>query len=170
MRIRWGGARHKVRYRWATWEGRLSIDGSAVDSVTPWAAAHPEQIFDSSGGDITWGTRTYGSDIGVIVGLADLAAARLRVDATVLEEGLVAYLSVTGAELLEAGHREIRVGGLNLTLNIERIADPAALPITVNGQLAVDLPRADSAVYLRARQRDGHQVWTSPLFIARNEA
>jgi hypothetical protein len=170
VRIRWGGARHKDRYRWATWEGRLSIDGSAVDSVTPWAAAHPEQIFDSSGGDITWGTRTYGSDIGVIVGLADLAAARLRVDATVLEEGLVADLSVTGAELLEAGHREIRVGGLNLTLNIERIADPAALPITVNGQLAVDLPRADSAVYLRARQRDGHQVWTSPLFIARNEA
>ena len=32
VRIRWGGARHKDRYRWATWSGRLTVTGSAVDS------------------------------------------------------------------------------------------------------------------------------------------
>lgn len=170
VRIRWSGARHKDRYRWATWEGRLAITGSAVDSVAPWAAAHPEQTFDRRGDDIAWRTTTYGDDIGVVVALADLAGARLHVDVSVLEEGVEADLSVTGAELLADGHREIRVGGLNLTLRIERIADPASLPVTVDGRLTIDVPPADSAVYVRARQSDGHQVWTSPLFITRKLA
>ena len=61
--------------------------------------------------------------------------------------------------------REIAVGGLNLTLRVERIADLAALPVTVNGKADHRPAAADSAVYLRARQADGHQVWTSPLFI-----
>ena len=170
VRIRWGGARHKDRYRWATWSGSLAITGSAVDSMTPWAAAHPEQIFDNTGDGITWRTTTYGSDIGVVLGLADLASAHLQVEASIVEDGLDASLSITGAELLAARRQEIPVGGLNLTLTVERIADPATLPVTVNGQLIIDLPHADSAVYLRARQADGHQVWTSPLFVSRDGA
>lgn len=167
VRIRWGGARHKDRYRWATWAGRLAITGSAVKSVTPWATTHPEQSFDSTSDEITWHTTTYGSDTGVVVGLADLASACLQIETTVVEDGMDAGLSITGAELLAGVQREISVGGLNLTLKVERIADPAALPVTTNGQLVVDLTDGDAAVYLRARQADGHQVWTSPLFISR---
>jgi hypothetical protein len=170
VRIRWGGARHKDRYRWATWTGRLTVAGSSVDSVTPWAATHPEQVFTRDGDDITWRTQTFGGDIGVIIRLSDLAGARLLINAGVDEDGLDADLSVTGAELLSTGGREIAVGGLNLTLRVERVADLAALPITVNGKLTIDLPPADSAVYLRARQSDGHQVWTSPLFINHRRA
>ena len=40
----------------------------------------------------------------------------------------------------------------------------------MSGQLIVDVPPGDSAVYLRARQADGHQVWTSPLFVSREQA
>ncbi len=167
VRIRWGGARHKDRYRWATWAGRLTVAGSSVDSVTPWAATHPEQVVKYDGNDIVWRTQTFGSEIGVIVRLSDLAEARLRLETTIEEDGLRADLAVTGAELLSTGTREVAVGGLNLTLRVERVADLAALPITVSGKLTIDLPPADSAVYLRARQSDGHQVWTSPLFINR---
>ncbi len=165
VRVRWGGARHKDRYRWATWAGRLTVDGSSFDDVTPWAATHPEQTFTREGSEVTWRTQTFGADIGVVVRLADLAGATLRVTSTVEEDDLHADLSVTGADLLAGGDREIAVGGLNLTLRVERIADPAALPVTVNGKLSIDLPPSDTAVYLRGRQTDGHQVWTSPLFI-----
>jgi hypothetical protein len=170
VRVRWGGARHKDRYRWATWTGRLTVDGSSIDDVTPWAATHPEQSFNRDGNDVSWHTQTFGGDIGVIVRLADLAAAHLRITARVEEDGLAADLSITGAELLATGDREIVLGGLNLMLRVERIAEPAALPVTVNGKLTIDLPPADSAVYLRARQSDGHQVWTSPLFINHRRA
>jgi hypothetical protein len=77
---------------------------------------------------------------------------------------------VTGADLIAARQREIAVGGLNLTLTVERIAEPATLPVTVDGALTISLPPTDSAVYLRARQADGHQVWTSPLFVSRHRA
>jgi hypothetical protein len=170
VRIRWGGARHKDRYRWATWTGRLTVSGSAIDDVTPWAATHPEQAFTREGDDVAWRTQTFGSDIGVIVRLSDLADAQLQITASVVEDDLRTDLSVSGAELLSTGGRKIAVGGLNLALRVERVAEPTALPITVNGKLAIHLPPADTAVYLRARQSDGHQVWTSPLFINRTQA
>ena len=31
---------------------------------------------------------------------------------------------------------------------------------------AIGVPPRDSALYLRARQWDGHQVWTSPLYFS----
>lgn len=167
VRIRWGGARHRDRYRWATWTGRLRVTGADVDSVSPWAAAHPEQSFERSGDGITWRTATYGSDIGVVLRLSALAKARLDLFTTVIEDNLETALTVTGDELLRDGHHEVAVGGLNLTLRVERIADPVALPVTAHGRLALDLPHSDSAVYLRGRQADGHQVWTSPLFVGR---
>lgn len=34
-------------------------------------------------------------------------------------------------------------------------------------ELTIDPPPGDSAVYLHARQADGHEVWTSPLFFHR---
>jgi len=167
VRIRWGGARHRDRYRWATWAGRLRITGTAAESVSPWAAAHPEQHFDIDGDTITWRTTTYGSDTGVVIALGDLARARFALETTVVEDDLGAALTVTGDELIEEGRRAATVGGLNLRVQVERIADPAALPITVTGGMDVGLPAGDSAVYLRAKQFDGHQVWTSPLFISR---
>ena len=39
---------------------------------------------------------------------------------------------------------------------------------SVTGELTIEPPRGDSAVYLHARQADGHEVWTSPLFFSRD--
>ncbi|WP_319434942.1 hypothetical protein [Mycobacterium sp. RTGN5] len=167
VRIRWGGARHRDRYRWATWTGRLRVTGADIEDVTPWAALHPEQRFDTAPGEVTWRTATYGSDIGVVLRLSTLAEARLDLFTTVIEDNLDTALTLRGEDLIRDGHHDIAVGGLNLTMRVERIADPASLPVNANGRLLLDLPDADSAVYLRARQADGHQIWTSPLFVSR---
>lgn len=167
VRIRWGGARHRDRYRWATWAGQLRVTGSTVDSVTRWAAAHPEQIIESDGPVINWRTTTYGSDIGFLVKLGDLSRARFEIETTVLEDDHRATMTVTGSELIAQSFREERFGGLNLRIRAERVAEPSALPSTVGGSVILGLPGEHSAVYLRARQSDGHQVWTSPLFFSR---
>lgn len=165
VRIRWGGARHRDRYRWATWAGRLTISGAEIEAVRPWAATHPEQSFDHTGDTVNWHTSTYGSDIGIAVRLSALSGANVQVCSTVLEDGLDAQLTVTGEELLRNPRREIGVGGLNLRLIVERIAEPHLLPLDASGRVRLELPAGDAAVYLRARQCDGHQVWTSPLFF-----
>lgn len=167
VRIRWGGARHRDRYRWATWSGGLRIDGTAVEDVIPWAITHPEQIIDSDGPTVAWDTKTYGSDIGFVVRLADLSRARFEFDTTVREEKLSASAILSGADLMAEGHRDITVGALNLRFRVERIADPKALPTTATGGLNLHLPEGNSAIYLRGNQFDGHQVWTSPLFVTR---
>nr|WP_317188881.1 hypothetical protein [Mycobacterium avium] len=167
VRIRWGGARHRDRYRWATWDGRITVTGTEIEDVSPWASTHPEQHFDHTGDTVSWLTSTYGSDTGVVVRLSALSDACLQVRGTVLEDGYDIRLAVTGEELLDTPRREISVGGLNLTLIVERIAEPHSLPLNVSGRLGLVLPAGDAAVYLRARQSDGHQVWTSPLFYTR---
>ncbi|MEM6110031.1 hypothetical protein AAHS21_27940 [Mycobacterium sp. 050272] len=167
VRIRWGGARHRDRYRWATWAGQLRVSGTKVDAAMPWAATHPEQTFDAIGQTIRWQTATYGADIGVIVRLDDIARAQFDIDTTVIEDERRTTMTVTGAELIAHNQRESRAGGLNLRILVERIAEPSALPSTVTGALTVKLPREHSAIYLRGNQSDGHQVWTSPLFVAR---
>lgn len=167
VRIRWGGARHRDRYRWATWTGRLRVTGTSIDAVTPWAAGHPEQIIEADGQAVSWRTTTYGSDLGFVMSLGDLARARLDIETTMLEDDHRVTMTVTGAELIAASFHEQPAGGLNLCLRAERIADPSVLPTTLTGALTLGLPREHSAVYLRARQSDGHQVWTSPLFFAR---
>ncbi|MHA3020729.1 hypothetical protein ACXPWS_10740 [Mycobacterium sp. BMJ-28] len=170
VRIRWGGARHRDRYRWASWSGGLQVSGSALESVTPWAATHPEQRIRAEGQGVRWDTTTYGSDIGVVVRVSDLAGALFEIDTTVREDGLHATFAVSGAQLIADGDARHHIGGLNLGIQLERIAEPDALPATVTGTVDLALPEGDSATYLRARQFDGHQVWTSPLFVTRTRA
>ncbi|MDP7704733.1 hypothetical protein [Mycobacterium sp. TY815] len=167
VRVSWGGARHRDRYRWATWNGRLRVTGTGIDSVTPWAASHPEQIVDIDGSVVDWHTTTYGADIGFVMSVGDLATAQFDVETTVLEDNHRATMSVTGKDLIARSCHERHVGGLNLRLRVERVADPGALPSTLEDTVTVNLPREHSAVYLRARQCDGHQAWTSPLFFTR---
>ncbi|MFE3257248.1 hypothetical protein ACFXPS_16090 [Nocardia sp. NPDC059091] len=169
VRVRWGGARHRDRYRWASWTGRMRITGTDVTAAEPWAALHPEQQIAATGNEIAWRTTTYGADIGVVLTLGALADARFELETTVREDDRRGTLEVTGAELIRSGHRELAMGGLDLRLRIERIADPAGLPVSVRGAVNLAVPPCDSAVYLRARQFDGHQAWTSPLFLTRTE-
>lgn len=144
------------------------MTGTELLDVTPWAAAHPEQHFDAAGEAVRWRTTTYGSDVGIVMRLADLAAARFRIQASVHEDGLHVEREFSGAELIRAGHIETAMGGLNLRLRAERVAEFSGLPTTVTGDLVLGLPPGTSATYVRATQSDGHQVWTSPLFVTRS--
>jgi hypothetical protein len=169
VRIRWGGARHRDRYRWATWHGRVRVSGTVIASVEPWAQTHPEQRIAAIADGASWHTSTYGADTGAVLRLNDLAEACLDLDVAVLEDGLRQSLAVDGAELLRHSHRELSLGGAGLHVCVERIAEPALLPLTARGGFAIGVPPSDSALYLRARQWDGHQVWTSPLYFSRAE-
>lgn len=156
IRVRWGGARHRDRYRWASWTGRIEIDGPGLLDVRPWATMHPEQTISVADGRVHWSSATYGNDTGVILDLNETETSEITIDATI-------------AELATSAVRR-DLGGAGLHVTVERIADATTLPRTLAGDLTVRPPAGDSAVYLRARQSDGHQAWTSPLFLSKSAA
>jgi hypothetical protein len=166
VRVRWGGARHRERYRWASWTGSAEVRGAEVLAADPWAVLHPEQMIGLDGPRIHWETRTFGNDVGVILRLGPGAGAEIAVEARVIEDGREESL-VVGRANLAAGPVRRELGGAGLHLTVEPVASTADLPLTLTGELTVEPPLGESAVYLHARQADGHEVWTSPLFFTR---
>ena len=147
------------------WEGKIRVHGASVESVEPWAQLHPEQRIIATADGARWETISYGADMGVVLRIDDLAAAEFEIDARIRESDERRRLRISGGGLLETHRHDIPLGGLDLHLCVERIADPTTLPRTVTGRLAAELPTGESVLYVRARQWDGHQLWTSPLFF-----
>jgi hypothetical protein len=165
VRVSWGGARHRDRYRWATWTGTVDVGGAELIGAEPWAFLHPEQELSVDGARLRWSARTFGGDVGAILRLGP-GDAELAIEARVAEDDRVERFTVRREEL-DSGPVRRDLGGAGLHVTVERVAAPADLPLTLTGELTIDPPPGDSAVYLHARQSDGHEVWTSPLFFHR---
>ena len=168
VRLRWGGARVKDRYRWTTWTGQLRVTGSSIDSVAPWGFQHNEHHLWRSPQDpsqVEWSGRTYGDSQGAVLQLRNLSAARFNIEADVDDPDLPhLHWDVSAEELIKSGRLNREVGGLNLFASLERLSD-AELPRRVEGTFTVRADGPGACVYLRGRQRDGHETWTSPIFV-----
>ncbi len=82
-----------------------------------------------------------------------------------IHRGVPEAWEVTGRDLLAQGVVRRELGGVGLFVAFERVSD-APLPRRLEGSFRV-LPGASrSCVYIRARQWDGHEAWSSPLFFS----
>lgn len=184
LRIRWGGARIRDRYRWAEWRGVVEVSMATVSRWTARGLAHPEEtVHETSPGRFEIRTDTYGDADHLELVVSDLAAARFslnfEIDAYNKTGDALARnpdpitpggrLEFTGADLLAARDGILRreLGGAELFLAAERLSDKP-LPPEVSGSVSVppvNGPHGHRAVYLFARQRDDAKTWTSPLFV-----
>jgi hypothetical protein len=166
VRIRWGGARHRDRYRWASWSGSVEVFGAELLGAEPWALMHPEQTIAVEGPRVGWACATFGNDAGVVLRLGPGDDAGIAVEAGIAEDARTERFAVRRADLA-AGPCRHDFDGAGLHVTVERLAPAAALPLTLTGELTIRPPAGDSALYLHARQTDGHEAWTSPLFLSR---
>lgn len=182
VRIRWGGARVRDRYRWAEWRGRITIAGARIQSWQPWGLEHPAETMRREDGQFLFSTETYGDTDGIDLDLDALRAdARIELAVSVrgfrrtgnaADENPAAGLAdvtlmVTGSELLDRGFIRRDLGGEGLQIAVERLTG-APLPLELEGTVAVQTVRSDFGfhpVYLYARERGDAKVWTSPLFL-----
>ncbi|MFZ5556541.1 MAG: hypothetical protein ACOZDY_07450 [Pseudomonadota bacterium] len=182
IRIRWGGARIKDRYRWAAWKGIVTITNGVINSVVGRGFEHQEETCWRTGAtQIGFRSDTYGDADALEVDVSDLARCRIRIEGTI--DGYVKVgnpldgnpfphcpefaWEVSGAELLAQGRLRNELGGTELFLAVERMAE-AAMPRDVSGTFEVDPvngPHGHRPVYLHGRQIDDAKVWTSALFI-----
>ncbi len=182
FRLRWGGARIRDRYRWAEWRGVVTITGARVLEWTARGLEHPEEtVVEVSPGVFQVRADTYGDADHIEIQVDDPAALRMEFNLEIgafdktgrrgasrpdpLTPGAAGV--VTGADLWSHGAIRRELGGEGLFVAAERVAG-GGLPARVEGAFVAPPENGAHgfrALYLFARERDDHKVWTSPLFV-----
>ena len=182
VRVSWGGARIKDRYRWAAWKGRIVVRNGVVNAFEGRGFEHTEEAcWRESATAIGFRSDTYGDTDCIEMDVSDLERATFRVEGTIdgyvkvgnpLDGNPFAHcptfeLGFTGAELLERGRIERALGGAELFVAADRLSD-RPMPRDVAGEWEIEAENAPFGfrpVYLMARQVDDAKVWTSAMFI-----
>lgn len=186
IRIRWGGARVKDRYRWCEWKGTVSITNGTINDFKGMGFEHIEESCWRTGTtDVGFRSDTYGDADGVELWVDGLANCRIRVKGTIdgyikvgnpLAGNPFAHCpefdwEISGQELLESnGVIRKELGGAEMFLSIERLTD-GDVPRDVQGSLEIDPqngPHGHRPVYFLGRETDDGKVWTSAVFITFN--
>ena len=182
IRVQWGGARIKDRYRWADWKGRIKISNGVINRFDGYGFEHSEEnCFRASPTEIGFRSDTYGDIDSVEIDVSNLEHSKISISGTI--DGYVKVgnpldgnpfvhcpefsLEVDGAELLDKGVVRKELGGAELFIAVQRLSD-APMPRDVSGEVTLPAkngPAGFRPVYLLARQRDDAKVWTSAMFI-----
>ncbi|RFB85432.1 hypothetical protein B5K11_30030 [Rhizobium leguminosarum bv. trifolii] len=183
LRIRFGGARIKDRYRAAYWSGAVAVTGAALLDARGVGFDHPEQSVWRTGlGTLGFSTATHGDVDGIELKLSDLNNAHITIAADLHGYSKIgdplqppphvhapeARLEVNGKDLVAKGSVTLDLPGVELRLIVERVTDQP-LPRDLAGEILLrDLtldPEREHPLFITARQRDQSRIWTSPLFL-----
>jgi hypothetical protein len=182
LRLRWGGARIRDRYRWASWDGACEILGAVVRSFSAKGFEHCEEnVWRSGPTQISFRSETYGDADAIELSVDDLSRATLRLcgliggftkvgdprKPTPFAHAPRFDFTATGAELLEKKELRFDLGGAELFIALELLTE-AELPREISGSFTLDphnAPFGFRPVYLFGRQRDDGKIWSSAQFI-----
>jgi hypothetical protein len=160
VRVLWQGAEYRGRGRETLWRGKLTVAGNRIARILAVNFLNPErQVVETEpGAALAWTSVTTGNLAGIDVWLDAAARGTLKVET-----------SIVSGEIDLAALRDDVVsldgGGLGRRLSVYRLPEAewsrhVAFDHTVTFAGGPDLP-----VYLRVTQADGHQGWTSPIYL-----
>ena len=182
IRISWGGARIRDRYRWANWNGVITVLNGNINAFVGRGFEHNEEAcWRKSMTQIGFHSDTYGDTDSIEIDVSNLAQCTIRIEATLdgyvkvgnpLDGNPFAHCpavswETSGQELMD--HNQVRkeLGGADLFVCVERLTE-VALPREVRGSLTIKKengPHGHRSIFLAARQIDHSVVWTSAMFI-----
>ena len=160
VRVTWQGAEYRGRGRETMWQGKLRLADNRFARFAPVNFLNPERKLQetSAGSALAWTSVTTGNLAGIDIWLDEGRRGTLtlntnivsgEIDLTTLADGTVAF---DGA-------------GLGRRISIYRLPEQ-----DWSRRLAVDhvvtfSGGADLPVYVRVTQSDGHQTWSSPIYL-----
>jgi hypothetical protein len=160
VRVKWQGAEYRGRGRETSWQGKLTVDGNRIARFAPVNFLNPERKVTEAapGSALAWNSVTTGNMAGIDLWLEQPRSGTLRLESNI----------VSGAvDLAQLGDDTIAFdgGGLGRQLSVYRLPEAewsrrVALEHQVTFSGGADLP-----VYLRVTQADGHQAWSSPIYL-----
>lgn len=182
IRLRWGGARVKDRYRSADWKGLVTIKNGVINGFTPRGFEHIEETcWRESATGIGFKSDTYGDADAIEMDISNLQNATIHISCSI--DGYVKLgdplksnpfvhcptvnWDISGQELLENGRVRKDLPGIDMFVSLERMSETPA-PRDISGEISISPengPHGFRPVYLFARQVDDAKVWTSAMFI-----
>lgn len=182
IRVRWGGARIRDRYRWASWRGRIRILNGIIHNFRSRGFEHTEEAAWRTGAtDVEFRSDTYGDADSIEIDVSHLARATIVIEGTIdgfakvgdpLQRTPFAHaptfrFEVSGEDLLARGALTHELGGTELFVAIERLTGDT-LPVDLSGSIEVEPENASFGfrpIYFFGRQRNDSKVWSSAQFI-----
>jgi hypothetical protein len=160
VRVLWHGAEYRGRGRETHWKGRLTVTGNRIVSFAPVNFLNPErQVHETvPRAELAWNSVTTGNLAGIDLWLEKSKYGTVRVETNVVS-GEVDLATLADDTVTFDG------GGLGRGLTVYRLPETdwsrrVALEHMVTFPGGTDLP-----VYLRVTQADGHQAWSSPIYL-----
>jgi hypothetical protein len=160
VRVTWQGAEYRGRGRETMWRGTLRLANNRFARFAPVNFLNPERKVEetSAGTALTWTSVTTGNLAGIDLWLETSRRGTLALDTNVVA-GEVDLAMLADDTVIFDG------GGLGRRISVYRLPEQ-----DWSRRLAVDhavtFPGgADLPVYVRVTQSDGHQAWSSPIYL-----
>lgn len=159
LRVIWEGAEYRGRGRMTSWDGGIEVTGNRIESFRPINFWHLEKKLErTASGGIRWESVTTGNFAGADIVLEKPDAGQLHIDTPHVKTRLDAGAIGFDDTVLEAGGLERRVRAF-------RLPDPA-LPTSFEFERSVEVaPEGDTPIYVRVTLENGHQAWSSPIYL-----
>jgi hypothetical protein len=160
VRVLWQGAEYRGRGRETMWIGKLTVADNRFVRFAAVNFLNPERKVQETapGTALTWNSVTTGNLAGIDIWLDEARRGTLSIETNIVS-GQVDLGALADDTVAFDG------GGLGRRLSVHRLPEMdwnrrVALDHTVTFVGGADLP-----VYLRVTQADGHQAWSSPIYL-----
>jgi len=160
VRVLWQGAEYRGRGRETVWQGKLAVAGNRIARFAPVNFLNPERTVQeiAPGAALAWSSVTTGNLAGIDLWFDEPNAGSLRVETNVVSGEV--DLRRFGADTVSFDG-----GGLGRRLSVYRLPENDWSRRLVLQHEVVHPGGADLPVYLRVTQADGHQAWSSPIYL-----
>jgi hypothetical protein len=160
VRILWQGAEYRGRGRETMWQGKLTVIGNRIDRFAAVNFLNPERRVQeiNSGMTLAWTSVTTGNLAGIDLWLKEVRTGKLQIETNVVS-GEVDMSQLADAEVVFDG------GGLARKVSVYLLPDSDwSRRLTFEHMVSFE-GGADLPVYVRVTQADGHQAWSSPVYL-----
>src|SRR6478672_466938 len=160
VRVTWQGAEYRGRGRETMWQGKLTLTGNRIARFAPVNFLNPERkvVEASPGAALAWSSVTTGNLAGIDIWLDEARRGTLALETNVVS-------GEVDLAKLDDGTVAFDGGGLARRISVYRLPEQDWSRRLGIEHVATFAGGADLPVYVRVTQSDGHQAWSSPIYL-----
>ncbi len=160
VRVLWQGAEYRGRGREVQWKGQLQVTGNSIERFAAVNFLNPERkvVVTEPGKALVWQSVTTGNMAGIDLWLREAETGELRIETNIVS-------GTIDLNLLGGGVTEFDAGGLDRRLKVYRLPEVGGPMTLAMSHRVTHTGPDDLPVLVRVTQEDGHQAWSSPIYL-----